>query len=233
MNKFLLYAKGFFHLIYPNTCQLCGRQLVTGEEHLCVSCLLELPKTWYHKESGNPVEQLFWGRARIDRASTFFFYQKGNPSQQLLHHLKYHNKKEIGYALGKTYAYDLIGTDWVRETDYFLPIPLHPKKQRMRGYNQAEWIAKGLSKTLKIPVNTDIIYRQQHSSTQTRKNRYDRWENVSSVFGIKNPELLINKTVIIVDDVITTGSTIDACVQQLIEIPGIRINVMALGLAIN
>lgn len=233
MNKFLQYAKGFFHLIYPNTCQLCGHQLVTGEEHLCISCLLELPKTWFHKSSGNPVEQLFWGRARVDRASTYFFYQKGNASQELLYHLKYHNKKEIGYALGRNYGFDLLTTDWVNEANYILPIPLHPKKQRMRGYNQSEWIAKGLSDTLKIPINTDLIYRQKFSSTQTRKNRYDRWQNVSSIFGVRNPEELINKTVIIVDDVITTGATIDACVQHLEEIPGIRIHAIALGLSIN
>lgn len=232
MNLIAAYLNGFISLIYPNICLLCRKQLIANEQHICNICLFHLAKTEFHNKKDNLTEVLFWGRAKINRAASFFFYQKDNNSQKIIHHIKYKNDKELGQHLGEIYGDTLSKTEWIQQADFLLPVPLHPKKLKSRGYNQAEWIANGISTTTKVPVNTNILYRAKHTDSQTSKGRYNRWENVSGIFGVKNPELLINKKIIIVDDVITTGATIEACSYHLQQIPGIKINILSLGVAV-
>lgn len=233
MNPLAEYFNGFISLIYPNICILCRRQLIANEQHICSICLFNIPKTEFENTPGNNVEKLFWGRAKIDRASSYFFYQKENNSQKVIHQIKYKCNKELGHYLGKKYGTTLKDIDWIKQADYLLPVPLHRKKLKSRGYNQAEIIANGISETTEIPVNSNQLYRTAHSDSQTRKGRYHRWKNVSGIFGVRDPKLLTNKTVIIVDDVVTTGATIEACTLHLEKIPGITIHTLSLGVAVN
>ena len=232
MNPIVAYFNGFMSIIYPNICLLCRHQLIANEQHICNLCLFNLAKTEYHHKKDNLAELLFWGRAKVDRAAAFFFYQKDNNSQKIIHHIKYKNEKELGQYLGSKYGSLLKKTSWVTEADFLLPVPLHPKKQKSRGYNQAEWIAKGISETTNIPINTKILCRNKHTDSQTRKGRYNRWQNTSGIFSINNPDSLTNKSVIIVDDVVTTGATIEACTYHLEKIPGITIHVLSLGISV-
>jgi len=213
------WTKAFLNLFFPELCEVCGAMLVHQEKLLCTECLLELPRTGYHLLPDNPVEKLFWGRVRIERASAFFRYSKGSSYHHILHKLKYSGKKEIGLEMGRLFAYTLQGTDF-QQTDFIVPVPLHPKKEKKRGYNQSFWIALGLSEILQVPVDSTSIIRVQDSSTQTRKNRIERWENVQDIFDVIHPEVLDGKRIILVDDVITTGATLEGlilCVQKKVN----------------
>jgi len=148
-------------------------------------------------------------------AASYYFFSKKSKVQHLLHELKYHGNKDVGFMIGKLYGYDLLMSEYFKAIDFIIPVPLHPKKLKKRGYNQSEWIAKGLSISMKIPVNTNCLYRKVDSKTQTKKTRYNRWENVGMIFGLHHKEILSNKSVLLVDDVVTTGATLEGCAQVL------------------
>jgi ComF family protein len=178
------------------------------------------------------VEQMFWGRTKIENATAFYYYTKGSRVQQIIYHLKYKNQKEIGYELGKEFAYSLKGTPY-EQTDLIAAVPLHIVKYKKRGYNQSYWIAKGLAEILKKPVEVNNITRKIDSFTQTHKSRYERWENLSDGFFVRNVEPFRNKHILLIDDVITTGATLEACVNTLLSIPGTRISIAVLAIATN
>lgn len=220
------------NLFFPNLCKVCKRPLVEGEEQICLKCLCDLPHTGYHKQANNPVEQLFIGKAPIEHATAYLRYEKGGKTQSLIHSLKYHDNKELGFLLGRQLARELKADHSpICAADLLLPVPLHPRKLRERGYNQSEWIASGIRSVLGIPVDTRSLVRSVHTNTQTRKDIYDRWLNVCSIFNITDPEALADKHVLLIDDVITTGATISACAQALSKVPGIRVSVLALSIA--
>jgi len=231
MNKILLYLKSFLSLFYPELCAACGDNLVSNEKVLCTKCLYELPRTYFHKVPGNPMEQVFWGRVDIFRASALYFFKKKSKYQHLLHLLKYNNRKDIGIELGRLYGSELIDEDDFKTADFIIPVPLHPKKLQKRGYNQSEMIAEGLIKTLPAKLRTDFLYRKKFTETQTKKSRYERWENVNNVFGIKNVEELNGKHIVLVDDVLTTGSTIEGCAIALHSATDVKISVLTLAFA--
>lgn len=220
------------NLFFPNLCKVCEKPLIEGEEQICLGCLCDLPHTGYHKQANNPVEQLFIGKTPIEHATAYLHYEKGGKVQSLIHSLKYHDNKELGYLLGRQVARELLAAGSpICEADLLLPVPLHPRKKRKRGYNQSEWIAAGIRSVLNIPIDTDSLSRTAYTSTQTRKAIYDRWQNVCSIFKANQTESLKNKHILLVDDVITTGATISACIQALSDIPGIRISILALSIA--
>lgn len=205
----------FFNLIFPKLCAACGNTLLKQEHIICTSCQFNLPKTNFHLHQDNDICRVFWGRIQIEMAAAFYKFSKKSKVQHLLHQLKYKGNKEVGELVGELYGYELKKAPLFEGIDVIIPVPLHPKKKKIRGYNQSEWIAKGLSKTMDIELDTTSVYRKVHTQTQTKKARYDRWENVDSIFGINHPEKLKNKKVLIVDDVITTGATIEACATDL------------------
>jgi ComF family protein len=221
----------FSSLIYPNLCIGCGSGLVTGENYICYRCLIGMPRTHFHLVSGNPLEQLFWGRAQIEKATSWFFFQKGSNYQHLLHHLKYKGLRGIGVELGRNFGSELMVTNYFSEVDAIVPVPLHPRKEKQRGYNQSLAIAEGLSQQLKIPIETDILIRRYYSETQTRKGRFERWENVSELFDLKLPGFFSGKHVLLVDDVVTTGSTLDACAQKILSCNGAKVSIATLAFA--
>ena len=171
------------------------------------------------------------GRVQVENVGAFLFYKKGNQVQKILHHLKYNGGKEIGSFLGNMYGIQLIQNEKWKNIDMIIPIPLHKKKEKKRGYNQSEWIAKGLSKGMKIPYNTTILIRTEFTETQTRKSRFHRWENVKEVFQIVDTDALANKHILLCDDVLTTGATLEAAVQKFIDIPSLKVSVVTLAMA--
>lgn len=206
----------FFNLIFPKLCCACNNALLKNENIICITCSVSLPKTNFHKDKENPVNKVFWGRVKVEMATSFYLFSKKSKVQNLLHHLKYKGVKEVGSVIGKLIGYDLNESEDFKKVDFIVPVPLHKNKLKKRGYNQSEWIAKGVSDAMKIAINTETLYRKEDSQTQTKKTRYKRWENVEEIFGVSN-NMLNGKNVLLVDDVVTTGATLEACAQVLIK----------------
>ena len=209
-----------------------------GEEHICTGCLCDLPYTHFREYENNAVAQLFADRIPVVAATAPFYFEQGGRIQTLIHALKYHDNKELGYYLGRQTALDLSGKEknfFVPEggppVDILIPVPLHSRKQRQRGYNQSEWVARGLSSVLHLPVETAAIRRVKSNETQTHKQLYERWENVQDVFALTATAHLEGKHVLLIDDVITTGSTIGVCAETLLTVPGIHVSI--LGIAVT
>lgn len=221
----------FLALIYPRNCAACGNSLYKHEEQVCNFCYLNLPKTNFHKQTRNPVDALFYGRTRLLLASSFYLFTKKGSIQKILHAIKYKSNKDLAVLVGKWYAEDLLQNPIISKSDFIIPVPLHSKKFKMRGYNQSEEFAKGLSEGLKIPLNKSVLQRKEFTETQTKKSKYERWENVEEVFELIVPETFKNKHIVLVDDVITTGATIEACCQLLQQIEGIQISVLSIAYA--
>lgn len=198
---------------------------------MCFECWQDLPVTNFHLRPDNKVAQLFWGRVNITMATAFFSYKKGSKYQQLIHFTKYKGLKELGYETGKKFAYHLLESPEFAKIDVIMPVPLHPKKEKKRGYNQSEWIARGIAEVLKKPIDTKTLYRRVFTLTQTNRNRYERWQNVETVFGITNPKGIENKHVLLVDDVVTTGATLEACAIHLLKQPATEVSIATLAYA--
>lgn len=220
----------FLHLIYPNVCLVCHENLLDNEQFVCFSCLSKLSYTSYHLQKDNPIEKKFWGKFEIERATSLFFFQKETPSQLLLHHLKYKGDKEIGEVLGRMLG-EMLKTTSEFDFDIIVPVPLHPKKLQKRGYNQSEWIAKGIAAASQKPMYTEHLIRVIENPTQTKKGVYERWENASGIFALTNPHHFEGKHLLLVDDVITTGATIEACANTLLEGADVKISVASLAIA--
>jgi ComF family protein len=225
----MLWINDFISLVYPQICACCGRTLWKTEDVICSFCDYHLPKTRFHLEEDNPVSRIFWGRSPVESAAAFLYFNKGNNVQRLIHLLKYKGRKDIGVFLGKRYGLLLMDSRLFGSADLIIPIPLHPKKLRSRGYNQSDQFAIGLSQSMQIPVGQEILMRKKATETQTRKSRFQRFQNVSEIFAVKATTGLAGRHLLLVDDVITTGSTMEACISALLTVPGIRISIAAIA----
>ena len=223
------FIRNFTALLFPKHCEACGCALRGNEQVLCLSCIYHLPRTNYWKEAGNTIEQLFWGKVRIEHACALFFFDKGSRYRKLLHKLKYNGKREIGVELGRRLGMELKNAPLYQSIETVIPVPLHPKKQRKRGYNQSEQIACGIAEVTGWRIDSKSVTRNIFTATQTRKTRMERWENVAEVFTVTQAEALTGRHVLLVDDVITTGATIEACAQQLLHIDKCKVSVAALA----
>lgn len=222
----------FISLIYPRNCVACGNSLFKHEDEVCNYCYLNLPKTNFHKQQNNVVKNLFYGRVDIELAGSFYLFNKKGSVQKILHAIKYKGNSQLAVLVGKWYASELLNEQAIMESACIIPVPLHPLKYKQRGYNQSEEFAKGLSEGLSIKLNTSVLTRKEFTTTQTRKNKFERWENVEDKFEVDiTEESLKHKYVILVDDVITTGATIEACCQCLKQIEGIKINILSIAYA--
>jgi len=220
-------------IFYPRLCAGCQNALQQNETHICLDCMIHLPETNFHTEHENELRLIFAGRVEVQEVASLLFYKKGNRVQKLLHNLKYKGEKELGAILGEYYGHKLIQETRFQDIDLIVPIPLHTDKQKSRGYNQSEWIAKGLSTGMAKPYRTDILLRHHYTETQTRKSRFNRWENVKSVFAVENGQLIEGKHILLCDDVLTTGATTEAAIQQLIETKNVKVSVVTLATAHN
>ncbi|HTM97943.1 MAG TPA: phosphoribosyltransferase family protein [Pedobacter sp.] len=204
-------------LLFPNLCNGCGLSLYNGEKAICLHCLYDLPYTDFHLYQHNLVAKQLWGRLPFEAAMAMLYFKKGTKTQNLIHNLKYNGKTEVGVRLGNLLGEKLIDSQYYKDVDYVIPVPLHHKKQRERGYNQSLYIANGIAERMKLRVNKDQLIRKRVTETQTKKSRYNRYENMLTVFEINHPEIVKNKHILLVDDVITTGATIEACGNSLLR----------------
>jgi len=217
-------------LFYPNLCAGCRRSLVKNERVLCTDCRISMPRTDFHTFRDNPVHQLFRGRTKVESSTALLYFHKGSGVQHMLHELKYKGNAELGEVLGQELGKTIKNSDLFKGVDTVLPIPLHPKKEKKRGYNQSMLIAKGVAETLSVQARKNLV-RNANTSTQTRKSRYERWQNVETVFSIRNPKSLHGKHILLIDDVVTTGATIEACVNELLKLPGTKVSIATIACA--
>lgn len=227
IKKFL---KAFLDLFYPNLCVACNEALLGNEKYLCSYCIAEMPLTNFWKQKDNPVEQLFWGRVNVEQAASLFYFEKDSRYQNILHQLKYKGKRNIGIQLGRIFGYHLNNTNF-SAIDFIIPVPLHKKRLRKRGYNQSDMIGLGLSNAMEKPLLNNCVSRVIHTKSQTKKNRYSRWLNVEGIFEINDPDKIKGKHILIVDDVVTTGSTIESMAQELLKIKDVRVSIITLAVA--
>ncbi len=229
--KVASWISDFFSLLYPDLCPACGNNRQRGEGEICLYCQDNLPRTNYHLQADNPVEQRFWGKVPVFRATAFFFFRKGSPYQSLLHQLKYKGNCELGRFLGRCAAQDLFASPDFRSVDLLMPVPLHVNKLRKRGYNQSACIAEGLAAVLQKPIDTKSLVRSVENPTQTRKGVYERFRNTEGVFSLIDKQAVASKHILLIDDVLTTGSTLEACVHALREADDVTVSVFVLALA--
>ena len=219
------YSKDLLHLFFPHHCTGCGSDLVEGSQMLCLQCLSKLPETNFFATTGNPVEKTFYGRLDIQSAGAAFYFTKDSLVQHLITELKYSDNPDIGMYLGKLTAFQIQKAERFNSLDCIIPIPLNDKKLHKRGYNQAALIAEGLSSVLNIPVITNAVSRKLFTETQTKKDRINRWQSMQDVFEVSNFSLLENKHVLLVDDIITTGATIEACGRVMLQVPNLKLSI--------
>lgn len=228
-----MWWRCFIDLLFPRLCKVCGRVLLSREEHICLHCLSDMPFTYYWDWDENPAEKILWGRTYFQMVSPLFFYARESPYTNLIHRIKYKGDIALAQYLGSMLGERLRCSPRLPEIDCIVPVPLHPRKKRKRGYNQAEEIAKGIAARLwdseKEKVVTGILRRRRFTKTQTKISVGNKWENMEEAFEIRSPEVLEGKSVLLVDDVLTTGATVDACFQAMSDIKGIRISVATLA----
>lgn len=222
-------AEDFLSLFFPKICFSCGKSLYKNEQCICTQCVYHLPKADYHLDHDNPVTRLFWGRVEVQSAASYLLFAKGGKVQNLIHQFKYEGKKEIGITLGKLYGKNLSESEQFKNIDVIVPVPLHYKKEKKRGYNQAEIFGRGLSATLAKPISNQSLERVSLSDTQTKRSRFSRWQNVEQVFQVKTPGQLEGKHVLLVDDVVTTGSTLEACAGKILGLQGTKVSIASIA----
>jgi ComF family protein len=218
-------------LLFPPVCITCGNRLLSQEEYLCMDCWLDLPVSRFHLDPENKVVRLFWGRVAVENGTAWFQYRKGSRYQKLIHSIKYKGMKELGFEAGKRFGEALLQAPGYSHTDLVVPVPLHRRKQASRGYNQSEWIAMGIAEAMGKPLSAGNLVRHKHTATQTRKNRFERWKNVEGIFSIVKPHEFENIHILLVDDVVTTGSTLEACAAEILKCPGAKISIVTLAYA--
>jgi ComF family protein len=224
------YATDLGALFFPKYCSSCNRNLMHFEKAVCMHCLTHLPRLQLHDERDNAVEKLFWGRIDVEAATAFLSMPRNGISHRLIHRLKYHGDQEVGERLGALFAHELLESERMKIIDVIVPVPLHPKKLHVRGYNQCDCIARGMAETLGADISLNNLTRTHFSASQTRRGRISRWSNVKDIFWVREPEKFENKRILLVDDVITTGATIEACATALLKINGVQLSVGALAI---
>lgn len=211
------YINNFTHLIYPHFCEGCGSDALSNNHILCASCLADLPETGFSFIEENVIEKRFYGRLKLSAATAAFYFTQQSLMQHLMHQLKYKGNKQVGIYLGKLLGQQLKASNRFNTVDVIIPLPLNPKREFKRGYNQATMIAQGVAATLDKPVEEKAVIRTVFTSTQTKQDRIHRFENMDGVFAVQNAEYITNKHVLLIDDIITTGATIEACANVIIQ----------------
>jgi ComF family protein len=222
--------KDFLFLLFPDLCAACKLPLNNKEKIICIACEYNMPKTNYHLNTNNELSKLFYGRANVSFSSAVYLFHKEGSVQHLIHNLKYNKQQHIGKYLGEEYGKELKKTESLTDVDLIVPVPLHSKKLKQRGFNQSECFAEGIAQSMNIKMDKDFIVRKKNTLSQTNKSRFERWENVNDAFDINYKKTINQKHILLVDDVITTGSTIEACANILFEHNNnIKVSVVALA----
>ena len=219
------------NLFFPKVCVACGESMTGKLDHLCLACRHKLPRMPQFDQIENQASKVFWSRVPFQRVTAYLLFQKKGSVQAILHQLKYKGKKEIGLTMGGLMAQELQQTDFFAGIDYAVPVPIHPLKEKKRGYNQSFYLAKGLESRSGLQLRSDVIKKEMNTASQTHKGRFKRWENVSASFALQETENLQNKHLLLIDDVLTTGSTAEACAQELLKIEGVKLSFLSLAIS--
>lgn len=215
LSQTAAWLHAFGALFYPHLCAGCGNNNIRRDEAICFQCISRFPATGFADQPGNPIEKLFWGRIPVAAACSQFYFTRASITQHALHALKYKGNKDAGMVMGRLLGYSLQQSERFSNIDCIVPLPLYPEKERIRGYNQSTVIAEGVQDILKTALITDAIVRNRYTDSQTHKNRIDRWKNVGGVFSLQKPESLQGKKILLIDDVITTGASLEACGEAI------------------
>lgn len=221
----------FLNLFFPDLCVVCNDRLTEGEQHICTDCLILLPRTNFHLQPDNRLEQFFAGRIPFQHIAAYAYFVKGGSIQSVIHELKYKRNPQIGTYIGQLCGENLRGSSFIADVDILVPVPLHPKREKERGYNQSLEICKGISEVTSIPIDSNTLIRKVNNKSQTKNSRFDRWKNVEDIFSITDSTAFQNKHILLVDDVITTGSTLESCAKEILKCDGARISIYAVGTA--
>lgn len=223
------YPADLYRLFYPNICGACDRPLAKGESQLCLYCRTALPFTGFETLRDNPVERLFYGRIPLEFASSLLFFTRGEKVQQILHNIKYNERRELAVFMGRMFGERLQNNPTLHDVKSIVPVPLHTHKQHLRGYNQSELFADGIREVLNVEVRSNNLYRLADTPSQTRRTRLERWDNVGEVFALRKPSQFRDQHVLLVDDVLTTGATLEACAQTLKQAEGCRLSIATIA----
>ena len=223
--------KSTVHLLYPHICTGCGSDLLDEDNLLCLKCIHDLPHTNFANLANNPVEKYFWGRIPLQAAYSQFYFSKEFLIQHLIHQLKYKGDTKIGFNMVELMGKTLLKSDRFKNIDALIPLPLYTDKEHKRGYNQAAVICNGMSSVMNVPVYNKYVIRQHATETQTRKHRTERWENVKDSFKVAKAEELVGKHLLLVDDVVTTGATLEACGSVILQTADVKLSIATLAYA--
>jgi ComF family protein len=229
--KLLSWWEDLIHLFYPHLCAACAHDLPSRQQIICPACISQLPKTFDETALDNPTAKMFAGRMDLCTAWSTFYFHKGGMMQLLIHEIKYKKEKSLGIFMGELMGESMKSISNVQPFDAIVPLPMHASKERQRGYNQAMLIAEGVSLTTGIPVINDAIIKTKKTTSQTNKQRTARWKNAEGNFKIIKPESLQHKHLLLIDDVITTGATLEACGSVIMKTPGIQLSIATLARA--
>jgi len=229
MSSVQFPLNSLIHLFFPHVCTGCGSDIVNSKHQLCLKCLSELPVTNFFSQMANPVEKKFYGRLRVKNGGAGYFFTKDSLLETLIYELKYKGNKDIGFYLGQLLAKFLTNNNAFDDIDMLVPLPLNPRRQKKRGYNQATALCNGIASVWKRPVVENAVIRKVNTETQTHRGRITRWENMDGVFAIAEPSLIRGKHILLVDDVITTGASLEACGSEILKVPGTSLSIATLA----
>ncbi|WP_392348597.1 ComF family protein [uncultured Polaribacter sp.] len=221
--------KDLFYLFYPNICANCKEQLLQNEKVICTFCRHDLPLTNFKSYTRNKVSSIFSGRITIEKAYALLFFRKQGITKNLIHDLKYRGNEGVGVFFGNWIGEIVAKNKEFSTVDFIVPVPIHAKKKKIRGYNQVTKFGECLSMHLKVPLNEDVLIRQSATKTQTLKSRFERFNDLESKFSARNTSIFKEKHILIIDDVITTGATLEACAKELLKTPGIKISILTMS----
>ncbi len=226
------YINSFSHLLYPHNCEGCGTDILNDDSYLCAKCLQDMPVTGFINAADNPVEQCFYGRIKVEAAASGFYFHKDGLMQHLITQLKYKSHQDMGIFLGKLIGHQLSATNRFDDVCVLVPLPLNDRKEAKRGFNQAALICEGISQTWPKPICTNAVERTIFTQSQTNKTRIDRWQNMEGVFALANADSIASKHVLLVDDIMTTGATLEACGYEILQAPNAKLSIITVAFAI-
>lgn len=225
----MFFLNDLLSIFYPEICVSCNNLLTTQEKTICINCLHDLPYTNFSTEKGNLVEKTFYGRILVENATALLYFHKKGNVQELIHALKYRNQQQVGTLLGNFLGDELLKSKRFSNINCIVPVPLHPKKLKKRGYNQVTNFGKSIAEKLNIPLIENVLIKTSSNKTQTKKIRFDRWKNANDLFIVKNEKLIENKHILLIDDIITTGATLEACYKALHKINNLKISIASMA----
>lgn len=218
------------HLFFPNICYSCYEPIAENLKCICTNCIIELPQTKFWVGIENEAEKKFWGKIKLEKAMSFLYFHAQGEVQNLIHHFKYQGVTEIGVTLGEWAAQELSTTCFFDDIDFLIPIPIHENKRAIRGFNQSDYIADGVSNITQIETKKELLVKHKHTSSQTRKTRFERWKNVKYSFELIDNYDLRGKHILLIDDVLTTGSTVEAAATAFSEVENLKLSLLTMAI---